>query len=330
VTVEAMRLTEDVETSRPTRSSLPGAGGEAARQWAAALAEWAIPEEILASASESPWALPPAMFAAAARRRPSHDPSTRAAAAALPLGGSVLDVGCGGGAAALALVPPAGRLVGVDQSFAMLEQFALAAEGAGVGHAEVCGNWPDAAAVSVNADVVVCHHVAYNVSDITPFVAALAGRADRRVVMEVTARHPTAGLSPLWERFWGLVRPEQPTAELLVEVVAEAGFRPSVQCWARPGPPVADRLDLPERVAFTRRRLCLTPDRDPEVAAALAELPDEPEEVVTISWDTGSWDTGPERQDTGPERQDTGPERQDTGPERKGAGSGPDAEPGDG
>ena len=43
-------------------------------------------------------------------------PSHRVAHEALPSGGTLLDVGCGGGAASLPLAPPAALLVGLDQS----------------------------------------------------------------------------------------------------------------------------------------------------------------------------------------------------------------------
>ncbi|MDP9241458.1 MAG: SAM-dependent methyltransferase, partial [Actinomycetota bacterium] len=88
----------------------------AADQWRDELASWAIPDEILAAASESPWGFPVELFRVADAVEPSmpDTPSRRRALEALPAGGSVLDVGCGGGAASLALAPPAGRLVGVD------------------------------------------------------------------------------------------------------------------------------------------------------------------------------------------------------------------------
>jgi hypothetical protein len=40
------------------------------------------------------------------------------------------------------------------------------------------------------ADVVVCHPVAYNVSDLAPFAQRLTDHARAGVVMELTAQHP--------------------------------------------------------------------------------------------------------------------------------------------
>src|SRR5438105_9452665 len=98
--------------------------GAAADRWREALASWAIPEDILARAPESPWTFPVELFASRARAAPATlTPSNRRALEALPEGGTVIDVGCGAGAASLALVPKAGRLIGVDPSASMLEAF---------------------------------------------------------------------------------------------------------------------------------------------------------------------------------------------------------------
>src|SRR5512146_2244172 len=86
----------------------------AADQWRDERAAGAIPPEILEQAPEPPWGLPPELFRA--DDQPPESPSRDRAREALPDGGSVLDVGCGGGAASLALVPPAASVTGVDTS----------------------------------------------------------------------------------------------------------------------------------------------------------------------------------------------------------------------
>src|SRR5437867_4397134 len=170
-----------------------------------------------AAAPEPPWACPPALFAhsaeAAVAPGAAPSPSTRRALEALPDGGSVIDVGVGGGAASLPLCPPGRRVTGVDQNPRMLERFAALAEQQGVGHAEVEGLWPDVAPQVGPVDVVVCHHVLYNVADLVPFAAALTAHARHRVVVEITGDHPQARLNPLWLRFHGNVRPTRPTAD---------------------------------------------------------------------------------------------------------------------
>lgn len=77
-------------------------------------------------------------------------------------GGSVLDVGCGGGRAAMSLVPPAESMIGVDQSPAMLAEIERAIELVGTRSMIVEGSWPDVASATPAADRVMCHHVAYD------------------------------------------------------------------------------------------------------------------------------------------------------------------------
>ncbi len=262
--------------------------GAAEQRWAQQLAAWAIPEEILAAAPESPWHFPAAIFAA---DPPVDDsPSRRRARQAVPQGGSVLDVGAGGGGAGLPLAPPAARVVAVDQSAELLAAFAARADEQGVDHAEVEGRWPDVAPSVEPADVVVCHHVFYNVPDLAAFVGALTEHARRRVVVELTDVHPLVATNRLWRHFHGLDRPEGPSADDAAAVLAEAGIHYRSERAGRPPRRVVDQATW---VAFNRRRLCLPADRDPEVAELLSEQPEVPPgEVVTFWWD-GTAAAGP-------------------------------------
>src|SRR5258705_3256758 len=89
---------------------------ESARRWREDLPSWAIPPEILAAAPETPWACPPALFGRAAEEAVAAGgarteegrmtPSVLRAREAVPEGGSILDVGAGGGAARLPPCPP--------------------------------------------------------------------------------------------------------------------------------------------------------------------------------------------------------------------------------
>jgi SAM-dependent methyltransferase len=269
------------------------AGGALAR-WRAQLDGWAIPAAILAAAPESPWGFPVGLFRSRARRAGSAPPtpSTTEAARHLPGRGSVLDVGAGAGAASLPLAGVAGRLVGVDESPEMVAAFLAAAEAAGVAAEGVQGRWPEVAGFLGPADVAVCHHVLYNVADLAQFAAALTGHARRRVVCELTERHPLVGLAPLWRRFWDLERPDGPSADDAVAALRALGLAVDRSDWEHP-----DRFgfdDFDELVAFTRRRLCLTVDRDGEVAEALLEegtrqvggvwVSGQPRRVTTLSW----------------------------------------------
>lgn len=265
----------------------------AAGRWREALAAWAIPEEILARAPESPWGFPVELFASRADAATGQlTPSNRRALEVLAEGGTVLDVGCGAGAASLPLAGRASALVGVDPSPRMLEEFRARATAAGVRVETVEGSWPEVGPRTPVADVVVCHHVLYNAPDLPAFVLALTDHARARVVVELTERHPMSPLNPLWLRFHGLPRPTSPTAADAVEVLRELGLDPHREDWQSPGTGGFSRLE--DLVAWVRRRLCLTPDRDPEVLEAIGDevvrredgtfgFP--PRAVVTLWWD---------------------------------------------
>jgi SAM-dependent methyltransferase len=255
-----------------------------AERWRDELAAWAIPERILAAAPESPYGFPVGLFLADAE--PVDTPSRRRALDALQDGGTVLDVGCGGGRASLALVPPATRVVGVDSSPEMLTAYADAAAARGVDHAEVDGSWPEAAARAGSADVVLAHHVFYNVPDLRRFVAALTAAAHRRVVVELTGKHPWVATRELWRRFHDLDRPEGPSADLAVAVLRSEGIAVEVERWEAAARPSSRQ----QAVTLVRRRLCLPADAEPDVDAALpADYELIPREVVTLWWDV----TGP-------------------------------------
>ena len=250
-------------------------------RWASALPEWGIPRAILDAAPQSPWIHPVSSFT------PGDDvhvdvPSRLRALESLPQGGSVLDVGCGGGRAAFGLVPPAGRVVGVDHQQGMLDVFAEQAARREVACETILGDWPDVADRTPVCDVVVCHHVFYNVADLRPFVEALTSHARRRVVVEIPQHHPRSSLTPLWRHFWNLERPVAPTHVDALEAVRETGVDAHLEEFTQPLPAgaISD-----EQVANTRIRLCLSPDRDDEVRASLAAPPVTERRLAALWWD---------------------------------------------
>lgn len=263
-------------------------------RWRSDLAAWAIPEYITAAVTDSPWVLPRSVFARRADRfvtAPS-GPSFEREWAALDPPGSVLDVGSGAGAASLPLLARCTELTAVDSEPDMLDLLASRVAASGVPARLVAGRWPDAAAEAGTADLVTCHHVVYNVADIEPALTALTAAARRLVVLEMTASHPLIALNPLWLRFHGLVRPEGPTADDLLAILAAMGISAGSQRWARPGG--RDYASFAELIDVTRRRLCLPPERADEVGVALADLGVSPErpmdvgsadrDVITIWW----------------------------------------------
>ena len=260
----------------------------ASERWGAALASWAIPDEIMSRAPESPWTFPPELFRSRVERATAGQPSPTAARAAeaLPHGGTVLDVGVGAGGASVRLLPQASRITGVDSSEAMVEEFRRGAAAAGVDAVSILGRWPEVADEVEPADVVVCAHVLHNVRDLEPFARALDAHAHRRVVIEITSTHPLAWMSDLWLRFHGLERPTEPTADDAEDALRDLGFDVRREDVERPsGPGGFHRRE--DAVGLIRRRLCLTPDRDDEVEEALG---------TRLAQHEGLWSAGPDTQ----------------------------------
>lgn len=255
--------------------------GPAAARWRELLQARAIPAEIRAAAPQNPSRHDPARFAPAAVA--ADTPSRRAALRLLgPDSGTVLDVGCGAGAAGLALVPKVSQLTGVDPAADMLRAFEHSCAQRGVVHRSVHGPWPDVAPEAGTADVVVSHHVGYNTLELGPFLVALGTAARRGVVVELHAVHPGAWLDPLWWQFHGLQRPAPATVEDVLAVLAEVGIHPEVLRWSRPAQPRHPEAELD----FSMRRLCLSAHHRDEVAEAVARLGPRHRDLVTISWST--------------------------------------------
>lgn len=184
----------------------------------------------------------------------------------------------------MALAEQLASAIGVDQSAGMLELFASEAAARNIEATAIEGTWPDAAEAAGGAEVVVCHHVAYNVADLTPFVVlALSTAATRRVVMELTVTHPQTSNTPLWRQFWDLDRPDGPTADDALAVITDAGIDATIEF----GDAGALRSEAPldARAITATRMLCLGPDRIDDVRQAVAALPPRSSQRAVIWWD---------------------------------------------
>ncbi len=253
----------------------------AVEKWKSDLASWAIPQEILDQAEVAPWFHPASLFALPSEIWDS--PSHQRAREAMPAGGTVLDIGCGGGIAAFAIAPPAAHLVGVDHQREMLDMFEKNATDRGLTSEIFEGFWPAIASEVPAADVVTVHHVVYNVGDIEPFIRAIDSHARKRVVIELPLVHPMTPRNSGWKHFWNLDRPTSPTADDFLDVLAELGIDAHSEKFS--GRILLDEGE-DDRTEFTRMRLCLPKERTAEIKAFLeTDPPPTSRELAVVWWD---------------------------------------------
>jgi hypothetical protein len=171
----------------------------------------------------------------------------------------------------------------VDSQPSMLAALEADARSRGLAVTTYDGMWPDVAEGVPVCDVVVSAHVLYNVPDLPPFVAALTAHARDLVVVELTGTHPLTRLAPMWEAVHHQPRPDGPTADLAVAVLRECGIEPEVTEMQLE--PLTRTGELAEVWAdFTRRQLCLPPERRPEVDELMRRYPARPRRVVVLAW----------------------------------------------
>jgi SAM-dependent methyltransferase len=197
--------------------------------WDAMVAAWRMPGDETAAGPKTGPPLGPAEAEAHGRT-----PSQRWAREALPLGGTVLDVGCGVGAASWPLADRAGRIVGVDADPSRTAAFEVRAKTLDVEHETVVGAWPEVAPRTPTADVVVCHHVLYHAPGFETFVAALTRHARERVVVELPLAHPHAWLRPVWGALGGGDPGPAPGLADALAAFAALGMNVHVASWDDP------------------------------------------------------------------------------------------------
>ena len=250
-------------------------------KWRKSLAAWSIPSDILRQAPESPWIHPPVMFQIPSEIEDSI--SHQRARESIPQGGSILDIGCGGGIAAFAVTPPASQVIGVDHQAEMLEMFSENARQRNVRSEIFEGFWPALEAQVPVADVVAAHHVVYNVPEIEDFILAMNRHARKRVVIEMPQMHPLTTAAPLWKRFWNLDRPSDPTPSDVMCILEELGIEAHLELWEGS---MRSEADLASQAHFSRIRLCLPASREGEVLEFLRDQPKVAiRKLATIWWD---------------------------------------------
>ncbi len=253
----------------------------AAIKWHSDLQSWAIPKEILDQAEEAPWIHPPALFALPAKIADS--PSHVKAREVLSDTDSILDIGCGGGVATFAVAKSGNHVIGVDHQAEMLVMYSQNAISREISSEVHEGFWPAIADQVPVADVVIVHHVVYNVAEIEPFLKAIDNHARKRVVIELPLAHPMTSASAGWEYFWKLARPKSPTADDFLLVLNETGITAHIEKFSSDFPLEQSSEEIAER---TRVRLCLPLSRLDEVKEFLVDHPFASKRDLAVIW----WD----------------------------------------
>jgi SAM-dependent methyltransferase len=252
------------------------------KNWQEQLASWAIPKEIIEQAPTSPWIHPVELFEIDPDQALKQTPATAAALAGLKDEKSVLDIGCGGGKATFELAGHIKKAIGVDHQSVMLDRYRETAKIKNIEVETYLGDWPQIESVVPIAEVVLVHHVLYNVSDIENFVKALNKHASSRVVLELPVKHPLSAMNPYWKHFWNIERPAGPTAEDALEIIKDFSKDPKIQYYDAPN---FKEVAIEKMVEFNRIRLCLTVEKDQEILEFTKNQPSELRKLATIWWD---------------------------------------------
>jgi len=176
-------------------------------------------------------------------------------------------------------------ITGVDRHEGMLELFEATARASGVQVQTVLGRWPEVADEVEPADVAVCHHAIYDVLDIEDFISALTSRARRRVVLEVCATPPDAGVDPLWKVLHGIERLPRMVGDDVQTVLVSMGLAVEREDIVLPA---RKQAVTPKLVSLVRRRLHVGADRDQEIVEFLNARAPEALPVIALWWAGGA------------------------------------------
>ena len=164
-------------------------------------------------------------------------------------GSTALDVGGGAGRMALPMALKCDHVAVVEPSASMITQLRESADDAGIGNVSVTqSTWEDAEVDA--ADVVLCAHVVYGVTDIEPFVRKLDAHASELVVLLAFIESPMNRISRFWQPVHGEERIDMPALPELVNALWEMGIYADVKML----PPVMPDKFEDREVALTQLR----------------------------------------------------------------------------
>lgn len=256
--------------------------------WKDELSKWAIPESIIDTSKQSPWKLSPEKFAPTQSRKTSltvkrisefiNQNSENGAQ-------TLLDVGCGAGGLSICFAKELEQVTGIDASEEMLAAFRDNWKKENLESSKLrtlVGIWPTVAPQAGQADLVICANVLFNVPEPCEFITALDRAANGAVFIEVHERHPHHVANPVWKHFWGLDRPDSPTAEDLVAIIESLGISPQSERFYRDA--IGPREVDDELVLSMAQRACIDPSDFNRLKEFLKENPIRRPEYRLIWW----------------------------------------------
>jgi SAM-dependent methyltransferase len=188
---------------------------------------------------------------------------------------TLLDVGAGGGRLSLPLALNCRHVAAVEPSSSMAEVLRQQASDSSIQNVSlVRAKWEDAEVEA--ADIVLCCHVLYVVTDIERFVRKLEYNARQSVLVVLYNSAPQSQTYPLWKQIHGEDRLHLPSLPEFQEVLCELDIDARVEIL----PPQKPRgFDYREQaLEQLGRRLYLKPDGR-QMAELESMLPDLLEEV---------------------------------------------------
>lgn len=195
---------------------------------------------------------------------------------------TVLDVGGGAGRLALPLALHSAHATVLEPSDSMLEQLREVMEESGIENvSSIQGNWEDTE--TEPADIVLCSHVVYGVTEIELFLRKLTTHARKRVLLLAFVDSPQAHHAAFWKAIHGEERVNLPGLPEIVNVLWEMDIYPDIEMLEASVMQTFD--DFESAINQLRLRLYVMPDteQDERLRVAAKQLLVETSDGLIIS-----------------------------------------------
>lgn len=227
----------------------------------------------LGRTTENYWASRADFFRPSLRRELGPDPFLKKVLEFVTPETTVLDVGAGAGRYAVPLAQHARKVVAVEPAPPMVQALREEVEHAGLRNLHiVVSDWENAAVDP--ADVVICSHVIYPISEVVPFLRKLDAKTKQVCLLHLNTGQPSWEMPELWLRFHPEPVPPQPTYIDAYNLLHQLGIYANVMIvsFVQRGP--AGGMTQEEAVERFRERLVLddSTETTERLRAALREV----------------------------------------------------------